>query len=45
LCKASPNHSERFCDLAPAQVFNTLLDEGIYLCSVRQMDGFASALR
>ena len=29
--------SERFCDLAPAQVFNTLLDEGTYLCSVRQM--------
>jgi putative transposase len=29
--------SERFCDLPPAQVFNTLLDEGTYLCSVRQM--------
>jgi putative transposase len=29
--------SERFCDLSPAQVFNTLLDEGTYLCSVRQM--------
>lgn len=29
--------SDRFCDLAPAQVFNTLLDEGTYLCSVRQM--------
>jgi len=29
--------AERFCDLAPAQVFNTLLDEGTYLCSVRQM--------
>lgn len=29
--------SERFCDLAPAQVFNTLLDKGSYLCSVRQM--------
>lgn len=28
---------ERFYDLAPAQVFHTLLDEGIYLCSVRQM--------
>lgn len=28
---------ERFCDLPPAQVFNTLLDEGVYLCSVRQM--------
>lgn len=29
--------SERFYDLAPAQVFTTLLDEGEYLCSVRQM--------
>lgn len=29
--------SPRFCDAAPAQVFNTLLDEGTYLCSVRQM--------
>lgn len=29
--------SERFCDRAPAQVYNALLDEGTYLCSVRQM--------
>jgi len=29
--------SERFFDQSPAQVFNTLLDEGVYLCSVRQM--------
>ncbi len=29
--------SERFCDLAPAQVYATLLDEGSYLCSERQM--------
>jgi len=29
--------SERFCDLAPAQVYSTLLDEGVYLCSERQM--------
>jgi putative transposase len=29
--------SERFCDLAPAQVYATLLDEGTYLCSERQM--------
>jgi putative transposase len=28
---------ERFCDLAPAQVYATLLDEGTYLCSERQM--------
>lgn len=27
----------RFVDLAPAQVYSTLLDEGIYLCSERQM--------
>lgn len=29
--------SERFWDLAPAQVYTTLLDEGTYLCSERQM--------
>lgn len=29
--------SQRFCDLAPAQVYTTLLDEGVYLCSERQM--------
>ena len=28
---------ERFCDLAPAQVYTTLLDEGVYLCSERHM--------
>lgn len=28
---------ERFWDLAPAQVYSTLLDEGTYLCSERQM--------
>ena len=28
---------ERFCDLAPAQVYATLLDEGTYLCSQRTM--------
>jgi putative transposase len=28
---------ERFVDLAPAQVYSTLLDEGVYLCSERQM--------
>ena len=27
----------RFVDLAPAQVYATLLDEGVYLCSERQM--------
>lgn len=30
-------HSERFVDQAPAEVYATLLDEGVYLCSVRTM--------
>ena len=30
-------HSERFIDIAPQEVYATLLDEGIYLCSVRTM--------
>ncbi len=30
-------NSERFVDAAPRQVWATLLDEGIYLCSVRSM--------
>ena len=30
-------HSERFVDIAPQEVYATLLDEGIYLCSVRTM--------
>ena len=30
-------HSEEFIDKAPAQVYATLLDRGIYLCSVRTM--------
>ncbi len=30
-------HDARFCDAAPAQVHATLLDEGIYVCSVRTM--------
>lgn len=29
--------SEEYCDLAPAQVWARLLDEGIYLCSIRTM--------
>ena len=29
--------SEAFCDLAPAQVWAQLLDDGIYLCSIRTM--------
>jgi len=28
-------HSARFVDLAPHEVFATLLDEGTYLCSIR----------
>lgn len=30
-------HSERFVDVAPAEIFATLLDEGIYVCSTRSM--------
>jgi putative transposase len=30
-------HSERFRDKAPAEVYATLLDENIYLCSIRTM--------
>jgi len=30
-------HSERFADRAPATIYATLLDEGIYLCSVSTM--------
>jgi len=30
-------HSERFSDKAPAEVYAALLDEDIYLCSIRTM--------
>ena len=30
-------HSERFVDIAPQEVYATLLDEGVYLCSIRTM--------
>lgn len=30
-------HSERFVDMSPAAVFATLLDEGVYLCSISTM--------
>jgi putative transposase len=30
-------NSERFVDMSPAEVYATLLDEGIYLCSIRTM--------
>ncbi len=30
-------HSERFVDKVPTEVYATLLDEGIYLCSIRTM--------
>ena len=30
-------HSDRFVDKAPAEVFSALLDEGVYLCSIRTM--------
>jgi len=29
--------SEEYCDLAPAQVWARLLDDGVYLCSIRTM--------
>lgn len=29
--------SDRFCDMAPAQVYYTLLDEGTYVCSISSM--------
>lgn len=30
-------NSDRFCDQSPREVYATLLDEGIYLCSIRTM--------
>jgi len=30
-------HSQRFCDVAPAEVWATLIDEGAYLASVATM--------
>jgi len=30
-------HSDRFADKAPAEVYATLMDEGVYLCSIRTM--------
>lgn len=30
-------HSPRFADCSPAQIYATLLDEGLYLCSVRTL--------
>ena len=30
-------HDNRFADLAPAEVYATLLDEGRYVCSIRTM--------
>jgi putative transposase len=30
-------HEDRFMDHAPAEVYATLLDEGVYLCSIRTM--------
>ena len=36
-CVLGVLHEDRFVDLAPAEVFATLLDEGRYLCSERTM--------
>lgn len=30
-------NSERFCDMAPAEIYTALLDEGCYKCSIRTM--------
>ena len=30
-------HEDRFIDLAPSEVYATLLDEGVFLCSERSM--------
>jgi putative transposase len=30
-------HSPRFADQAPAEVYASLLDEGVYHCSIRTM--------
>jgi len=30
-------NSERFCDMAPGEIYSTLLDEGVYYCSERTM--------
>ena len=30
-------HAPRFADLAPAEIYATLLDEGVYHCSIRTM--------
>ena len=30
-------NSERFCDMAPGEIYATLLDEDVYLCSERTM--------
>lgn len=38
-------HEERFVDLAPAEVYATLLDEGRYLCSIRTMYRLLAANR
>lgn len=36
-------HSERFVDVAPAEVVATLLDEGVYYCSARTMHRLLAA--
>ncbi len=30
-------HAERFADQAPAEIYASLLDEGVYHCSIRTM--------
>jgi len=38
-------HSERFSDKAPAEVYATLIDEGIFLCSIRTMHRILAQMR
>ena len=38
-------NSDRFCDMAPGEIYATLLDEGIYYCSERTMYRILDAAR
>ena len=38
-------HHPRFVDLAPAEIYATLLDEGHYLCSLRTMYRLLAAVQ
>jgi putative transposase len=36
-CVVEILHQDRFVDRAPAEIYGSLLDEGLYLCSIRTM--------